>query len=70
MHYPPKVALPRLLNSLKGVSSRRLCQEYDSHVRQRLWDGRFWLVSYFAGSCGDAPLTAVHQYIEWQQHSL
>ncbi|MEU9367042.1 transposase, partial [Streptomyces avermitilis] len=27
----------------------------------------FWSSSYFAGSCGGAPLTAVHQYIENQQ---
>nr|WP_308295967.1 transposase [Streptomyces sp. ISL-96] len=34
VHYPPKVQLSRLVNSLKGVSSRRLRQEYDSHVRR------------------------------------
>src|SRR5881397_1888262 len=28
VHYPPKVALSKLVNSLKGVSSRRLRQEY------------------------------------------
>jgi len=28
VHYPPKVALSRLVNSLKGVSARRLRQEF------------------------------------------
>ncbi|WP_344393064.1 transposase, partial [Streptomyces aureus] len=51
----------------KGVSSRRLRQEYDSHVRRYLWGGHFWSGSYFAGSCGGAPLTLVKQYIENQQ---
>lgn len=28
VHYPPKVALSKLVNSLKGVTARRLRQEY------------------------------------------
>ena len=41
-HYPPKVQLSKLADSLKDVSSRRLHQEYNSHVRRYLWDGHFW----------------------------
>ena len=67
VHYPPKLQLSKLVNSLKGVSSRRLRQEYDRHVRRHLWGGHFWSGSYFAGSSGEAPLTAVRQYIENQQ---
>ncbi|GAA1265963.1 IS200/IS605 family transposase [Streptomyces aureus] len=67
VHYPPKVQLSKLVNSLKGVSSRYLRKEYDAHVRRHLWSGHFWSGSYFAGSCGGAPLTAVRQYIENQQ---
>ncbi|MGW2692771.1 IS200/IS605 family transposase [Streptomyces sp. NPDC001296] len=67
VHYLPKVQLSKLVNSLKGVSARLLRKEYDTHVRQCLWDGHFWSGSYFAGSCGGAPLTAVRQYIDNQQ---
>ncbi|PZG85987.1 IS200/IS605 family transposase [Streptomyces sp. NTH33] len=67
VHYPPKVQLSKLVNSLKGVSARLLRKEYDAHVRRHLWGGRFWSGSYFAGSCGGAPPTAVRQYIEDQQ---
>lgn len=70
VYYPPKVQLSKLVNSLKGVSSRRLRQEYDSHVRRYLWGGHFWSGSYFAGSCGGAPLSVVKQYIENQQPHL
>lgn len=56
--------------SLKGVSSRRLRQEYDSHVRRYLWGGHFWSDSYFAGSRGGAPLTVVKQHIENQQRPV
>ncbi|WP_433357145.1 IS200/IS605 family transposase [Microtetraspora malaysiensis] len=68
IHYPPKVALSKLVNSLKGVSARLLRKEYAAHVREYLWDGHFWSGSYFAGSVGGAPLTALKQYIEQQQH--
>lgn len=64
------VQLSKLVNSLKGVSSRRLRQEYDSRVRRYLWGGHFGSGSYFAGSCGGAPLTGVKQYIENQQRPV
>ncbi|MFB7992621.1 IS200/IS605 family transposase [Streptomyces sp. NPDC056002] len=68
VHYAPKVQLSTLVNSLKSVSSRYLRKEYDAHVRRHPSDGHFWSGSYSAGSCGGAPLTAVRQYIENQQH--
>ncbi|GAA1286709.1 IS200/IS605 family transposase [Streptomyces aureus] len=70
VHYPPKVQLSKLVNSLKGVSSRRLRQEYDAHIRRHLRGGHFWSGSYFAGSCGGAPLTVVRQYIENQKRPV
>lgn len=70
VHYPPKVQLSKLVNSLKGVSARRLRQEYDGHVLRHLRGGHFWSGSYFAGSCGGASLTVVKQYIEQQQRPV
>ncbi|PZT75251.1 IS200/IS605 family transposase [Streptomyces sp. AC1-42W] len=70
VHYPPKVQLSKLVNSLKGVSARLLRKEYDSHVRRHLWGGHFWSGSYFAGSCDGPPLTVVKQYIENQKRPI
>ncbi|WP_106253052.1 IS200/IS605 family transposase [Nonomuraea fuscirosea] len=67
VHYPPKVALSTLVNSLKGVSARLLRKEYDTHVRRYLWGGHFWSPSYFAASCGGAPLSIVKEYIDNQR---
>jgi putative transposase len=67
VHYPPTIALSKLVNSLKGVSARRLRQEYGPHLRQYLWGEHLWSPSYFAGSCGGAPLTVVKEYIENQK---
>ncbi|MEV8113275.1 MULTISPECIES: IS200/IS605 family transposase [Streptomyces] len=67
IHYPPKVALSNLVNSLKGVSSRRLRQEFTGRANRAITHGRFWSGSYFAGSCGGAPLALVNDYIENQK---
>ena len=67
VHYPPKVALSRLVNSLKGVSARHLRQQFPVHIRKYLWGEHFWSPSYFAGSCGGAPLSVVKDYIENQK---
>jgi putative transposase len=50
--YPPTVQLSRLVNSLKGVSSRRLRQEFPELARHYWRARRLWSGSYFAGSVG------------------
>ncbi|MFF3459362.1 transposase [Streptomyces sp. NPDC002730] len=59
-----------LVNSLKGVSSRRLRQEYPELVRHYWRAQRLWSGSYFAGSAGGAPLPAVRQYIEQRNRPM
>lgn len=67
VHYPPKVALSKLVNSLKGVSSRYLRAEYTGTMNKAIMHGHLWSPSYFAGSCGGAPLAVVKEYIENQK---
>lgn len=66
VNYPPKVAVSGLVNSLKGVSARRLRQERPD-IAERYWSGGLWSASYFAASCGGAPIEVLRQYIEQQQ---
>ncbi|MCG5215933.1 IS200/IS605 family transposase [Streptosporangium sp. KLBMP 9127] len=68
VHYPPKVALSTLVNSLKGVSARLLRKEYPAHIGKYSGGGHFWSPSYFAASCGGAPLSIIEEYIENQKH--
>ena len=63
--YPPKVSVSRLVNSLKGISSRLIRKNYPS-VRDQLWGAALWSPSYFAASCGGAPISIIKQYIEQQ----
>ena len=65
INYPPKVAVSKLVNSLKGVSSRKLRQLH-SDIHRYYWKGVLWSPSYFAGSCGGAPIEIVRKYIEQQ----
>jgi putative transposase len=67
VNFPPKVALSRLVNSLKGVSSRRMRQEFPDLGRHYWRANRLWSGSYFAGSVGGPPISVLRQYIE-QQH--
>ncbi|MGW3820691.1 transposase, partial [Streptomyces sp. NPDC005046] len=48
--------------------ARRLRQEFPGHIRKYLWGEHFWSPSYFAASCGGAPLTIIKEYIENQKH--
>ncbi len=66
INYPPKVAVSKLVNSLKGVSSRYIRAKQFSTLHKYIWMDSLWSGSYFASSCGGAPLEVIKQYIEQQ----
>jgi putative transposase len=67
VNYPPKVSVSNLVNSLKGVSSRMIREKHGIYLKKKLWGNALWSPSYFAGSCGGAPISVIRQYIEQQQ---
>ena len=66
IEYPPAVQLSKLVNSLKAVTSRRLRNEF-LDLRAAYSKPVLWPRSYFAGSCGGAPLEVVKKYIQNQR---
>ena len=66
INYPPKVSISKLVNSLKGVSSRLIRKKNYSSVSKKLWGDSLWSPSYFAASCGGAPIEIIKKYIEQQ----
>lgn len=66
VNYPPKMAVSALVNSLKGASSRVLRKERPDIAQRFYHKGVLWSPSYFAASCGGAPISIVLQYIEQQ----
>ena len=67
VNYPPKVAVSKLVNSLKGASSQVIRKKGYPSIQKALWGENLWSRSYFAGSCGGAPIEVIRQYIEQQQ---
>jgi putative transposase len=61
------VPVSALVNSLKGVSARRLRSQYTGQVNHARMNGHFWPPSYLAASCGGPPLSIIRQFIEQQQ---
>ncbi len=62
IEYPPKLSISQIVNSLKGVSSRR----YGQAGYQKPHPEALWSPSYFAVSVGGAPLDVLIQYIKEQ----
>jgi putative transposase len=63
--YPPTVQISKLVNSLKGVSSRMLSK--DRPDLKKYNTKAMWSPSYFAASCGGAPLSKIADYVRNQR---
>ncbi|MBN3860072.1 hypothetical protein GKC56_06100 [Neisseriaceae bacterium PsAf] len=63
------------MNSQPDIRHGRHCVFKQKHIRKKyyptikdkLWGNSLWSPSYFAGSCGGAPITIIRQYIEQQR---
>lgn len=64
IEYPPKLSVSKIVNALKGVSSRR----YGQAGFKKPKNGKaLWSPSYFAVSVGGAPIEVLIKYIKEQQ---
>jgi len=63
IQYPPKWSISKIVNNLKGRSSRLIRRDMPD-IKERYFGKHR---SYFAGSVGGAPLEIVKQYIEQQR---
>lgn len=69
VEYHPKISVSSLVRSMKGVSSRMLRQERPD-IAAHYYKDVLWSPSYFAASCGGAPLEIIKQYVEQQNRPL
>lgn len=60
---PPQVTVSKLVQILKGRSSRRLRQEFPHLARMK----SLWSPSWFVSTVGGAPLEVVRRYVENQK---
>jgi putative transposase len=62
--FPPKLSISQIVNSLKGVSSRRYGQ---AGLEKPYGKDALWSPSYFVSSVGGVPLEVLKQYIQNQE---
>jgi putative transposase len=67
VNYPPKVAVSKRVNCLKGISSLLIRKKNYPSIKTKLWGGALWSPSYFAATCGGASIAVIRQYIELQR---
>ena len=65
--YPPKLSIAELVFKLKCTSSVIIRNRNYPSVKSQLWGKALWSPSYFASSCGGAPISIIRQYIDRQK---
>ncbi len=66
--YPPKIAVPAPVNSLKGGAGREMRSEATGRDNRHIMHEHSWSPSSFAASRGGAPPSTIRQHIEQQRH--
>ena len=64
--YRPTQNISKIMQWLKGISSRILLSEF-AHLRKQYWGRHLWARGYLAVSSGNITDEAVQKYIEEQE---
>jgi len=65
IQYRPNLLISDIVQRLKGRSSYELKKKFPV-LKRYFWKKGIWSPSYFAGSCGGAPVETIRKYIENQ----
>ena len=66
---PPHISVSKLVQSLKGKTSRKLMTEY-KRLSQAFWGRHIWARGYFVVSSGKVTEDVIKKYIEDQGKEL
>ena len=66
IQYKPHQDISKIVQGLKGISSRLMLQEFP-HLRKQFWGRHFWARGYLAVSSGNITDEMIQQYIESQE---
>jgi putative transposase len=64
--YNPTLDVSKIMQWLKGISSRILLSEF-SHLRKQFWGRHLWARGYLAVSSGNITDEMIQKYIEEQE---
>ena len=62
---PPHVSVSRVMQMIRGKTSRKLLMEYEV-LRKKYWGQHMWARGYFAASSGNVTDEVIMRYIENQ----
>src|SRR5579885_2507046 len=64
--YRPDQSISKIVQYLKGVSSRMIFQEF-VHLKKQFWGSHFWARGYMAVTAGNITDIMIQKYIEEQE---
>lgn len=62
---PPHLSVSKLIQALKGKSSRKILTRFEE-MRRQYWGRHFWARGYFCATTGNVTDEVVMKYIETQ----
>lgn len=62
---PPKLSITDIAKYLKGITGRKLFEQYPQ-IRNQLWKGQLWNHSYYVETIGCVSEENIRRYIEHQ----
>ena len=62
---PPSLAVSKLVQLLKGATSRKLQLEFEE-LRKRYWGQHIWARGYFVATAGNVTDEMIQEYIQQQ----
>lgn len=65
LQIPPYIEVSRVVQHLKGESSRKLQIEYP-HLGKQFWGQHMWAIGYFCATTGVVTEKTIKEYIEEQ----
>ena len=64
---PVVLAIPMIVQTLKGRTSFKLRREFDKHIRRYYWGKKaLWAVGYFVATVGEVTHDTIKKYVENQ----
>ena len=63
VNIPPKLSVSEFMRRIKGVTSRRIQQEYPL-IRKQYWGKRFWGRGYFCTTSGNVTNDIIMNFID------
>jgi putative transposase len=68
--YPAHNGISTLAQRLKGRTAYAVRHEFTGRCVRARMRGHLWSPTYFAATCGGAPLSIIKQYIDGQAHRV